>query len=72
MFDYDILIGKRLNGTRHAYRAYTQDVHISFNDEIQESQKSFHDNVNSASCNCVAGKKHIIFAYQVAKNNDIE
>ena len=46
---------------RHTYKAYTQDAHISFKDEIQELQKGFNDNVNSASCNCVAGKTTIKF-----------
>ena len=55
------MIGNQLDGMRHTYKAYTQDAHISFKDEMQELQKGFNDNVNSASCNCVAGKTTIKF-----------
>ena len=33
-----------------------QHLHVTFQDELQETQKSFHDNVNSAECTCNFGK----------------
>ena len=54
-FWFDVL-GNRLDGESHTYRTYMQHLHVTFQDEPQETQKSFHDNVNSAECTCNFGK----------------
>ena len=55
---FDIL-GNRLDGISHSYRAYRQDLHVTFQDQSQETQRSFHANVKSAECTCNIGNVQI-------------
>ena len=39
----------------NTYSAYRQNLHVTFQDELQDIEKGFHDNVKSAECTCDLG-----------------
>ena len=39
----------------NTYSAYRQNLHVTFQDELQEIERAFHDNVKSAECTCDLG-----------------
>ena len=60
----------------NTYSAYRQNLHVTFQDELQDIEKGFHDNVKSAECTCDLGNFCILVStvpstsYIICTNKD--
>ena len=56
---FPYILGNKLDGMGNTYSAYRQNLHVSFQNELQDVEKVFHDNVKSAECTCNLGNFYL-------------